>query len=130
MRWLSGIAENVILNLSKKYPRVPRLRLQRNLSAQGISPSKAIRRDERFRRLEESLKGLSDDHRQVIILARVEGLPIKDIARTMQRSESSVKNLLLRALRNLKEAFGDTESLNLPDRSLGQEAENHSSNKP
>ena len=33
----------------------------------------------------------------------------------MDRSESAVKNLLLRATRKLRESFGDTESLNLGD---------------
>ena len=38
----------------------------------------------------------------------------------MNRSESAVKNLLLRALKELQESFGDTESLQLPRRSLGE----------
>jgi RNA polymerase sigma-70 factor (ECF subfamily) len=118
MHWIDGIAENVILNIAKKYPRSQTLRLIRSASAEGVSPSKAMRRDERFSRLEGCLKGLSEDHRTVILLARIEGLPIKEIARRMQRSESAVKNLLLRALKSLKQSFGSTESLNLPDRSL------------
>jgi DNA-directed RNA polymerase specialized sigma24 family protein len=54
----------------------------------------------------------------VIVLARVEELKIREIAERMERSESAVKNLLLRALRELRQNFGDTESLRLPDRSL------------
>ena len=39
-------------------------------------------------------------------------------AEEMGRSSEAVKRLLYRALKNLKTAFGDTESLHLPGRSL------------
>ena len=64
------------------------------------------------------MDGLSPDHRKVIELARLEGLKIQDIARRMQRSPGAVKQLLSRALDQLKSRFGDTESLNLPGRAL------------
>lgn len=118
MRWLGAIAENVILNASKRLSRSKALRLDRDVGGQGDSPSKALRRDERFDRLEACLRRLSPDHRSVIVLARIEGLPMKEIARRLDRSESAVKNLLLRALKALRQSFGDTESLGLPDRRL------------
>ena len=125
MRWLGAIAENVILNATKRLSRRGVLRLDRNVAAPGESPSKALRRNERFDRLEASLRRLSPDHRTVIVLARIEGLPMKEIARRLDRSESAVKNLLLRALKALRQSFGDTESLGLPDRRLGAEEGNH-----
>ena len=51
-------------------------------------------------------------------MARVEGLKVKEIAVRMNRSEDAVHKLLARALLRLKESFGDTESLNLPNRFL------------
>jgi RNA polymerase sigma-70 factor (ECF subfamily) len=83
-----------------------------------ISAGRALRREERFERLEKALRGLSPDHREVIVLARIEGLQMKEIAERLGRSNSAVKNLLLRALKELKSSFGDTESFHLPDRSL------------
>jgi RNA polymerase sigma factor (sigma-70 family) len=77
-----------------------------------------LRREERFERLEKSLQSLSPDHREVILLARIEGLQIAAIAERLGRSKSAVKSLLLRALKELKRSFGDTESFHLPDRSL------------
>ena len=123
IRWLGGIAENVILNLTKKHSPDQNLRLVRDVSSAEVSPSKAMRRDERFRHLENSLDDLSEAHRTVILLARIEGLPIREIAQRMERSETAVKNLLLRALKSLKSSFGDTESLGLPDRHLGTQEE-------
>jgi len=118
LRWLGAIAENVILNVTKRLARRPALRLERDVAAAGASPSKALRREERFDRLEEALRGLSADHRTVIRLSRLEGLPVRDIAARLGRSEAAVKNLLLRALKALRASFGDTESLGLPARRL------------
>ena len=59
----------------------------------------------------------------MIRLCRIEGLPIEEAARRMNRSASAVKMLLWRALRELKGRFGETESLNLPDRRLESEGE-------
>lgn len=120
-RWLGGIAEHVLLWLSRRYDQGHRISLGRDLFTTGISPSGALRREERFDRLQESLSRLSSDHRQVIFLARVEGLRIKDIALRMNRSPDAVTHLLSRALRALRSSFGDTESLSLPPRSLTEE---------
>ena len=76
---------------------------------------KGLRRKERFDRLQEALKKLSPDHRQVILLARIEGLPMAQIAERMNRSPKAVHQLLWRALQNLRTTFGETESFRLPD---------------
>jgi RNA polymerase sigma-70 factor (ECF subfamily) len=118
MRWLGAIVENVILNAVKKLSRREVLRLDRSVAGTSEPPSRTMRRHERFDRLEACLGRLSEDHRTVIVLARIEGLPTREIARRMNRSESAVKNLLLRAIKALRQSFGDTESLGLPDREL------------
>ncbi len=119
LRWIGGITENVIRRESRRLDQTRRIRLDPR-TTQPVSPSKAMRRDERFERLEKALGNLTGDHRRVIMLSRIEGLPTKEIAGRLNRSESAVKNLLLRALKELQESFGDTESLQLPRRSLGE----------
>ena len=81
-------------------------------------PSRVMRRGERFDRFERALQSLSPDQRHVVELARLEGTPIKEIARQMKRTPDAVSQLLCRALKNMKDAIGDTESLGLPARSL------------
>ena len=84
-----------------------------------------LRRNERFDRLQESIDNLSAEYREVIVLARIEGLRIKEIAQRMNRSPDAVKKLLRRGLKKLRDGFGETESLHLPDRSLKtEEADN------
>ncbi len=118
LRWMKGIAERVILKLAQRQRRDV-LYLDQNVSAQDASPSKAMRRDERFDRFEEAFDSLSPDYREVVDLARLQGLGVKEIARRMHRSPKSVAHLLSRALKKLKDAFGETESLSLPPRAIG-----------
>jgi len=121
LRWLGGIAENLIAKAANREKRHGLLRLEQDAAASDPSPSKAMRRDERFRRLEEALAELPPDYREVIRLARIEGLKHEEIAARMNRSHAAVRQLVIRALRQLRERFGDTESFHLPDRILGSE---------
>ena len=114
-RWLESIAVHVALDAVRHQGRRTVLRIDRDLTGDGASPSKGIRRRERLDRLEVSMKALSPDYRTVLRLARMDGLSIKEIAKQMDRSESAVHNLLLRATKQLRQSFGDTESLNLGD---------------
>ncbi len=118
--WLVSIAKHVIFKEAYRQGR-PMLEIGRDIAAGGPSPSKAIRRGERFDRLEKALGDLSPEHRRVIELARLEGLPVQEIAIRMGRSPNATSQLLVRALRKLRENFGDTESLGLPDRSIEPE---------
>jgi DNA-directed RNA polymerase specialized sigma24 family protein len=54
-------------------------------------------------------------------MARVEGLTARQIALRLGKKEEAVRQLLARALKRLKRTMGDTESLHLPDKSLGKE---------
>lgn len=112
-RWIEAIADHVALDVARRQSRRPALRIDGDPSGDDGPPSKAMRRRERRNRLQEALESLSEEHRTVLKLSRMEGLPISDIAARMDRSESAVKNLLLRATRKLRESFGDTVSLGL-----------------
>jgi RNA polymerase sigma-70 factor (subfamily 1) len=122
--WLSGIVEHVLQTAVEEQARRRFVRLESDVAGSQVPPSRALGREERFDRLEEALKDLSPEHRQVILLARAEGLSIKDIAIRMDRSPDAVKQLLSRALRKLRTTFGKTDSLHLPpERTLGSGGE-------
>ena len=114
-RWLEAIAIHVTLDAVRHQGRRTVLRIDRDVKGDGASPSKGLRRRERLERLENSLESLSPDYRTVLRLSRMDGLSIKETAKQMGRSESAVKNLLLRATKQLRQSFGDTESVNLGD---------------
>ena len=95
--------------------------VHRHARAVEVSKDVAECRDERLERLERSLQVLKPDEREAVRLSRLEGLRTKEIAERLEKSESAVKSLLFRALRKLKESFGDTESLHLPEPTPGGE---------
>lgn len=117
-RWLNGIARNVILKAARSHsiPLEPGFEL--DVVDSDPSPSKVLRRKQRFDRLQEALKALTPEQREVVLMSRIEGLKAREIAARTGRSEDAVKQLMLRALRSLRKGFGDTESLHLPDRRL------------
>jgi RNA polymerase sigma-70 factor, ECF subfamily len=114
-RWLAGIAEHLIRSASQK-KCIDKLQLTRDVPADATTASTSVRRDERFDRLERAINRLSPDQRTALKLARIDGMPVRKIAAEMQRSEKAIYALLSRALDRLRETFGDTESLQLPDR--------------
>ena len=117
-RWLSTIAGNVVHEIARIEKRELLLPSDENLDTREVSPTRAFARHDRFDRLRTALDGLKPEYREVILLARIQRLPIKDVADRIGRPPRATTQLLLRALKKLKSSFGDTESLSLPDRSL------------
>ena len=120
-RWMSGIATHFILHSARKHGLRRHLRIVRDPEAKSVSPSRHQRREERLSRLNKSVDELSPEYREVVRLSRLEGLKIEEIAERMGRSSSSVRNLLFRAMKQLRESFGDTESLSLPEGTFDEE---------
>ncbi len=57
-RWLASIAEHLIRNVSRK-KACRYLEIEDDFPARAVSPSRDLRRSERFDRLEQALRGLS-----------------------------------------------------------------------
>ncbi len=121
LRWLGGIVENLLRNTARTASRRPTVVQVLEIPVAPTSPSVRLRRDERFERLERALASLPPDHREVIRLCRIERLKTAEVAERMGRSHDAVRQLIVRAMRGLKDAFGDTESFHLPDRRLEAE---------
>lgn len=90
-----------------------------------IPPSKGLRREERFERLEKALASLSPEYREALTLVRIKGFKIAEAAERMGRTPNAVTHLLMRGLKKLKDSFGDTESLHLPPMRLDEPADGH-----
>ena len=76
--------------------------LDESLVAPQSSPSQQAVRREQAVLLADALQELPEDYREVIILRQLEGLSFPDVARRMDRTEDSVKNVWLRALARLR----------------------------
>jgi len=117
LSWLLSIAEHLIWNASQKrsFREAP---LSLEVASEAVSASKRLRREERLQRLEESLSRLKPEQREAILLVKIEGLAVKEVARRMGRSEEAVRQLISRGVRELRGKFGETESLHLPEEGL------------
>lgn len=66
-----------------------------------LTPSADLDMRERIARFERAFDELDEDHREVITLARIVGLPHKEVAEAMGRTEAASRMLLYRALAQL-----------------------------
>jgi RNA polymerase sigma-70 factor (ECF subfamily) len=81
--------------------------LDQGLLASSSSPSQQAIRREQAVLLADALGQLPESYREVIILRHLEGLSFPEVARRLQRSVHSVKNLWARALGQLRRTLGD-----------------------
>ncbi len=116
-QWLCTIARHLIWNASQRRS-TGELSLSIDPPRSSATPSTVLRREERFHRLERALRDLSPEERDVVRLARIDGLTAREIAQRIGRPEPTVRSLLARALRKVRDSFGETRSLHLPDRQL------------
>src|SRR5262245_59566976 len=70
----------------------------------ALSPSQQLVDEERVRAFEAAFDALPESYREVISLSKIARLSRAEVAKTMGRSEDSVKNLLYRGLVALAEA--------------------------
>jgi RNA polymerase sigma-70 factor (ECF subfamily) len=80
------------------------------LAASLTSPSQAVARHERQGRLQEALAVLAAEQREVLRLRYVEGLPTKEIAQRLGKSDVATRVLLTRLVHRLQELLGPEET--------------------
>ncbi len=114
MSWLSRIADHVIIDLARFEGRQKRrpaemLRFRSESNPQGPepvdtnTPSRLFAAKETVRKLLERLNALPEDYRQVILLAKVEGLSTKEMAERLGKSREAVALLLHRAIQRFRQ---------------------------
>jgi RNA polymerase sigma-70 factor, ECF subfamily len=81
------------------------IRLNRALADSDESPSAGAERRERAVVLADVMSQLSADHRQVLVLRNLQGLPFAEVAERMGRSVPAAKMLWMRAVRRLRQQY-------------------------
>lgn len=124
MTWLRRIlAANLADHVHRHYGRQRRdVRLERSLQQQldrsshaldgGLvlahaTPSEQMAHREQALVLADALEQLPKDYREVLVLHHFKGLTFQEVARRMDRSVDSVKQLWMRALVRLRRTLGD-----------------------
>jgi RNA polymerase sigma-70 factor (ECF subfamily) len=84
-------------------------RLELFLTHSGPSPSAECERFPRGRIVADLLTRLPGDYREVVVLRNFQGLPFREVAQRLNRSEGAVRMLWLWALNRLRELLHETE---------------------
>ena len=101
--WICSIARNALVDVHRRQAREARRHLAlvvREIVVDGDARTweRADDRDDLLR----ALRGLTPDQRTAIFLRYVDDLPVRDVARTIGRSESATESLLSRARDRLR----------------------------
>jgi RNA polymerase sigma-70 factor (subfamily 1) len=112
MNWLAKIAEHVIADMARSQGRQKRdaelvpFRSDSNPNgpdpADSMTPSRIFRENEGISRLIQQLSLLPEDYRNVILLAKVEGLSTCEIAARLGKSNEATALLLHRAIKRFR----------------------------
>lgn len=78
------------------------------LAASMTSPSQAFSRGQKEFRLQEAIGSLPEDQRELLRLRYVEGLPTRDVASRLGKSDGAVRVLLTRTLSKLQQLLSDS----------------------
>ena len=78
------------------------------LAASMTSPSEAFSRDQKEFRLQEAITSLPADQRELLRLRYVEGLPTRDVANRLGKTDGAVRVLLTRTLSKLQQLLSDS----------------------
>jgi RNA polymerase sigma-70 factor (ECF subfamily) len=122
VRWLSKITENVLhdnwdrfraekRDIRREVPlgkagRTTTGRLSRvHQPVATTTPSVIMSRKEELAELEKAIDQLKPEHREVIVLTKIEGLSYKEIGDRLGKSSEAIRKLVSRAMTALINAF-------------------------
>ncbi len=120
LAWMNSIARNVILeSLSDQRcrPRLMRIKQagssgggvsESDLGTRGRTPSSIVAGNENSSVLHQALSHLPELYRRVIVLYRLEGRPLGEVAACLQRTTGATCRLLARAMKQLRSDLGDS----------------------
>ena len=74
------------------------------------SPSVKLERHERAVDLANQMSRLSPEHREVLMLRNLQGLPFKEVADRLERSVPAAKMLWMRAIKKLRESYENQDA--------------------
>lgn len=100
--WIFGIARNIVANLLRSRKPVAD-ELDENLPATGLGTFEQVAEAELREGMRRCLEGLSDVHRECLVLVFYEGLSLAEVADVQGCPENTVKTRLFHARRNIKD---------------------------
>lgn len=109
LTWLIGIARHKLLDHFRAQDREERKRMHLVVREIAMDQESEVWRDSDQRQLlMDNLGRLTAMQRAVLILHYADGLPVRDVAREIGRSESATESLLTRAREALRAAYEES----------------------
>lgn len=103
--WIFQIARNLATDQGRRLSKVQFVDLSEEMVDGSAAPDIVAERNLNIEQLRAALTQITDDQRDVILLRFIEGFSVAEVAQTLSKSESAVKNLQLRGLRTLQRVF-------------------------
>lgn len=107
--WLYGTAARVIKEQYRKQKRTTVTQLNESLPSQTIGPERGLEKSMTLEKLRGALSILTEDQQHVLALRFGQGMPIREVAKTINKSEGSVKMLQVRAIATLTRHLDEAE---------------------
>ena len=103
--WLYRIAHNHLIDYLRALPKRQGVSLDECVSVDDPSAERALDETLNQHQLSGALTSLTDDQRQVIVYRFMQDRSIADTARLMAKNEDAIKQLQVRALRNMRRSL-------------------------
>ncbi len=107
--WLFGAASRVVKEQYRRQKRAQIVTLDETVPGQSISPEQMVGKTMSLDQLRQALVDLTEDQQHVLALRFGEGMPIKEVAKLVDKSEGSVKMLQARAIAALTRMMKGSE---------------------
>lgn len=96
--WLYGVASRVVADYYRKLGKTNEMMLDDWMAAGGALPEELVAQQLSAESLHAALPNLTEDQQSVLALRFGAGMPIKQVAELLQKSEGAIKQLQLRAV--------------------------------
>jgi RNA polymerase sigma-70 factor, ECF subfamily len=103
--WLFQIARNLSIDHLRRSTTHPVQSIDEEMQSRDDPPETSVERNLNSEILRSAISRLNSDQQDVILMRFVEGMPLAETARTLHRSEDSIKGLQRRALLALQYAL-------------------------
>ena len=108
--WLIGVARHKLVDHWRRQSRE-----ERSLSVVAEDPTRALSEDPWDAKLDalrahETLESLAPQHRAALTLRYLDDLPVREVARALERTDHATEALLVRARTAFRRAYADSDS--------------------
>lgn len=99
--WLFGAARNVAREYYRRNKKIEVVSITEQIPARENSPEQKISKQLEVESMIKAMEGLTEDQKHVLALRFGYGLPIREVAEIINKSEAAVKMLQARAIMTL-----------------------------